>query len=90
MAQLTSAANQYWAVTTSNTFQAQGPIGRLWADVAGTLVLTSGDGSTLTVSVPARTWIEFKYPIVIVGTASTATGIIAEGWGSPTTTGVAP
>lgn len=85
-----TATVQYWAVTTSNTKQANGPMQRLWADVTGTLVLTSGDGSTLTLTVPARTWMEFKYPITTVGTSSTATGIIAEGWAAPTTTSLPP
>lgn len=78
------ATVQYWAVTPSNSPQANGPIQRLWVDTtAGTLVLTSGDGSTFTLNAPKSQWIEFENPITIVGAASTAAGIIASGWGAP-------
>lgn len=77
------ATAQYWNVTTSNSAQANGPAEWLYVAVTGTLVLTSADGSTFTLSdVPAGDWIELPYAVTIIGTASTATGIVAAGWGA--------
>jgi hypothetical protein len=81
------ASKQYWAVTTSATPQANGNIVALWVGVTGTLVLQAADGSpefTLS-AVPAGQWIVFPYAIQIVDTTSTATGIVAAGWGAATT-----
>ncbi len=84
---LGNALAQYWAVTPSNTPQANGPAQRFYATAGGTLVLTSADGSTFTITLAANSWTPlFVYAIVTVGSASSATGIIAEGWGASTTT----
>ncbi len=83
--QTTGASKQYWAVTPSSSPQANGNIAALWVGVTGTLVLQGADGSpefTLS-AVPAGVWIVFPYAIQIVDTTSTATGIIAAGWGAP-------
>lgn len=77
------AAAEYWAVTTSDSVQANGPAQRFYVTTSGTLVLVSKDGSTFTITPAANTWTPlFGYPITTVKVASTATGIIAEGWGA--------
>lgn len=80
-----AATKQYWNVTPSDSAQANGPIEQIWIGSGGTLVLHSGDGSSFTMTnPPVNTWINFPYPVTIVNVASTATGIIAAGWGAPT------
>lgn len=71
---------QYFAITAGSALA--GHAQRIYATGAGTLVLTSSDGSTFTITIGANTWTAFGYAITAVGGASTATGIIGEGYGS--------
>lgn len=81
-----AATSQYWNVTPSDSPQTNGPIEQLWVGTGGALALVSGDGSTFTMSnPPVQQWINFPYPVKTVkATGTTATNIIAAGWGSPT------
>lgn len=93
MAQQPTATAQYAAVTPNNTTPlANGPAQRFYCTGGGTLACLSGDGSAITVTVAANSWTtQFNYPIAFVlSTGTSATGITAEGWGAPTTSGVAP
>ena len=72
---------QYFAITPGSALA--GPVQRIYATGAGTLVLTSGDGSTFTNTMAANTWTPmFGYPIAAVGGTSTATGLVGEGFGA--------
>lgn len=93
MSQLPVAAKQYAAVTPSDSVPiANGPAQRFYCTGGTTMSLLSGDGSAIAITVAANTWTPlFNYPIAFVkATGTSATGIVAEGWGAPTTSGVAP
>lgn len=74
---------QYFSITAGQALA--GHAQRIYATGTGTLVLTSSDGSTFTITVGANTWTSFGYPITAVGGTSTATGLTGEGYGATPT-----